>query len=138
EVAASLVDNTVEDKVKAYVDAATVTVHGGVVDLAAVSYQDILSISVGIATEDSSGKFAAAGSTSNNHIHNTIDSHINGGTVVADSYIHLLATDQDGSDQTSILALAGGVSISTGAVAVGGAVSLNDVGNTVAAHIDGA
>ncbi len=135
-VAASIVTNDVADTVTAYTDDSTVTATSGTVALQATSYQDIESYSIGVAAE-SGGKFAGAGSVALSNVANSIDTYIKGGDVTAEGDVSLLASDEDGGDQTTILSVSGGAAVTLGTAALGVGVSTNTIANSIAAHIEG-
>ena len=134
-LAIAMVDNEVANTVKAYAEASTVTATTGVVEITAISFEDILAVSVGVAVE-TGGKFSGGGSYNTNNVHSSIEAYINGGTVIANGSVHLLATDMDGVDRTSIVAISGGASISGGSAALGVAIATNQFANVVSARID--
>ncbi len=136
-LAIAMVDNEVANTVKAYAEASTVTATTGVVEITAISFEDILAVSVGVAVE-TGGKFSGGGSYNTNNVHSSIEAYINGGTVIANGSVHLLATDMDGLDQTTIVAISGGASISGGSAALGVAIATNQFANVISARIDAA
>ena len=103
-------------------------------------------ISVSVAGAAGGGEFSAAGSVSLNFINNSVDVGIR--DILQGVYVNgSLQTDEvyaandlivDAADASQIIAIAGGLSVSAGAVGVGGAVSDNDIRDTVTARIGSA
>ncbi len=78
---------------------------------------------------------AVAGSASLNFIDNSLDVGIHNVTTQVSAHDKLTVNAVDAS---KIIAIAGGLSVSTGSVGIGGAVSYNDIQDTVSARIGSA
>jgi hypothetical protein len=103
-------------------------------------------ISVSAAGAAGGGAFSAAGSVSLNFIKNSVDVGIydilqgvdENGTLVTQEVNARNNLTLDAADASKIIAIAGGLTVSLGAVGVGGAVSDNDIQDTVTARIGSA
>ena len=100
------------------------------------SYSDsnILSVAASVAVAVSKGGegigVSIAGSVSINEIANTISSYISGSSIETSD-----AAEVKAEDESDILAIAGGVSVSS-TIGVGASVSINTIKNTVTAYMD--
>ncbi len=113
--------------VQAYVDNATINANA--LDIEAKSDADINALVVAVS---GSGTVAANGSISLNWIRKDIKAHISGGAnVTTTQNVNLLAWDI-----SDIRSISGQIS-GSGTVAVGGAVSYNEIANKISAYIDG-
>ena len=123
--------NTIQDAIRAWVDGAQTTVDAAVVEVRADNNADITAVTIGGTNADT---FSLAGSFSKNSMHDTLDAAVTGGaavTGVASVTVHA-------TDDATIVAVAGSLAYSSDAVAVGAAVSLNDLKETVTARVDDA
>ncbi|MCY7332058.1 MAG: hypothetical protein LH649_05235 [Pseudanabaena sp. CAN_BIN31] len=124
-VGASLSTNNIANQINAQITKSTVTSNGSV-DLKADSQATIDAIAVGASL---AGLFAAGGAVTLNRITNRTTTSITDSSVVeAQNNVSLVA-----SDESTIRALAGQVSVSFGA-SVGAAIATNDIANQVIAE----
>ncbi|RKY41296.1 MAG: hypothetical protein DRP85_06715, partial [Candidatus Makaraimicrobium thalassicum] len=116
------INNTISTKIE------NSTLSASSVNLKATSDAEIKTLSAGAA---GSKNTAIAGAVSINTISNTIDAHIsNGANVAASGNIDVIATDT-----STIKSLAGQVAVA-GTAAIGAAVAINRIDNTLIAFID--
>ena len=103
---------------------------GGAIGIQAEDDTRILSLAVGFGV--SSGQFAGLGSATYNHITNQ-DQILLGSQVASSDTASLQAAsiDSQAQDTSAIYSLAGNVAISKGNAAASGAVTYNDIANTV-------
>ena len=129
-VGAAVADTTLENTLMTFIDGATVTSQTGDVDVTASSDPMLNSAAFAIAGANS---FALGGSVILTKDRNVVDSAIDDGAMVtAQGSVLVSATDTP-----ALQIAAGGVSGSE-SVAAGAAVVINDIGDTVKAHVDGA
>ncbi|MCP3913837.1 MAG: hypothetical protein GY713_23190, partial [Actinomycetia bacterium] len=127
-IGAAVATNDIANSVQAYVDAATVT--AAQINVTATSNADIHAITVGGAGAE---YFALGGALSKNLIGGSITARVTGGA-------NLTATGQlevAGVDNSGMFILAGGAAIAENA-AVGAAVGLNEVTNSLNVYVDDA
>jgi len=136
-VGANLTTTEAGDNVTAYTEDSTVIATTGTIDLNATAVQNIQTYGIGSAVA-TGGSFVGAGSYVSTDVANTIEAYVKGGTVEAKGGVTIAAGDSDGSNQTTITSLAGGVAGTLGSVAVGAAVTNNTLENTIETYIDGA
>jgi len=103
---------------------------GGAIGIQAEDDTRILSLAVGVGV--STGQFAGLGSATYNHVTNQ-DQILLGSQVASSDTASLQATsiDSQAQDSSAIYSLAGNVAISKGNGAASGAVTYNDIANTV-------
>ncbi len=130
-VGAALGYNQITSTIAADIEGSTVTLTGSV-NVTAGSDQTIGGVVIGVAAGDGTG-WAAAGSVGVNIISNTIDAHIaQDSDVTAGGPVALSATDQ-----SLIVAIAGGVAVSLGGKAGGASIGYNRISNAITAYIHG-
>ena len=117
--------------VKAFVDNASLTSTGSTVKVDATASEILLNVALGAAGGD---KFALGGSVAVNETTNIVEAYITNGnsTVNAHGDITISA-----GDSTTMIVVSGGFAGSS-KVAVGAAVSVTNVADTIEAYIDGA
>ncbi|WP_186426542.1 leukotoxin LktA family filamentous adhesin [Cupriavidus metallidurans] len=127
-VGASMLFNTIGNRFMAEIDQSTVTADASV-DVVAHSGATIFGYAAGVGV--GTGQFSGGGSVVINDIGNTITARIGGdqATITAGA-LHVAA-----SDASHISAAAGQINASLGTGAVGAAVSVNEIGNTVEASV---
>ncbi len=128
-VGAAIGYNEIQSTILADLDGSTLNV-GGSVTVTAQSNQTIGGVVLGVGATTGSGT-AATGSVGINIITNTIDAHISDGSnVTSGGAVSLSATDQ-----SLIIAIAGGVAVSFGGKAGGVSIGYNRISNGIAAYI---
>lgn len=132
-VGLSYVGNKVENTHNVYIGDAHIDTNGGKVSLKAKDDTRIVGLAVGAAL--STGKFAGVGSATTNQISNQDQVLIGSASPSGNAaWISADSVDIEASDDSHIYSLAGNVAIGTGQLAAGGALTYNDVSNTVSAH----
>ena len=128
------IDSVISNTTRAYIDSSTVTATTGSVQVLANSNLTITTVAAG---GQGSREISAGGAVVVNVITDTTDAQVTGGSTVT-SAIGLAVQAQDSS---TIGTGAGQVSIAIsnegGAGAVGAAIAVNTISNTVKAYIDG-
>ena len=128
-VGAAMGYSQISDTIQASLDKTTVNVSGAVT-VTAESEQTIGGVVGGVGVSIGSG-WGVGGSVSINIIADTVDAHISDSSqVTAGGAVSLSA-----SDQSLIVAIAGGVSVSFGGKAVGASISYNRISNALTAYI---
>ena len=132
---AAVAVDVIDNMTRAYVDASTVASSAGGVAVQATSDLD----AVAVAFEGAGAKsYALGGAVIVNYVGDTTDAYVDGSSVTADSGVSVIASDTSTLDNG-----AGNVDIAigsatTGSAALGAAVSINYITNTVDATIDDA
>ncbi|KGI78036.1 leukotoxin LktA family filamentous adhesin [Oleiagrimonas soli] len=131
-VGLSYVGNNVHNTHTVRIDDASIDTTGSV-QLGAHDDTRIVGLAVGVGV--SSGQFAGLGSATSNIVGNT-DSILLGSAATAGhtASIHADSLLAEASDDTKIYSLAGNVAIGKGQAAAGGAVTYNDIANTITTH----
>ena len=129
-VGAAIGYNEIQSTITAYLDDATLNVTRSLT-VTAQSNQTIGGVVLGVGVSAGNG-LGADGSVLINIITNTVDAHISDGSnVTAGGPIALSATDQ-----SLIVAIAGGVAVSLGGTAAGASISYNRISNDITSYIN--
>jgi hypothetical protein len=131
--AAAIGYNEINDQTRSYIDSSTVSLTGGL-SLTATSNATIGSADVGGAAGTGDSGATVAGSIALNVIDDTIDAHIDNGSNVTVSGAG--GSTVKATDNSMIVAIAGGVAGTESSVAVGAALGYNLISNTIEAYID--
>ncbi|NKZ37649.1 leukotoxin LktA family filamentous adhesin [Oleiagrimonas citrea] len=131
-VGLSYVGNNVHNTHTVRIDDASIDTTGSV-QLGAHDDTRIVGLAVGVGV--SSGQFAGLGSATSNVVGNT-DSILLGSAATAGhtANIHANSLTAEASDDTRIYSLAGNVAVGKGQAAAGGALTYNDIANTITTH----
>ncbi|MHC4507326.1 MAG: FG-GAP-like repeat-containing protein, partial [Planctomycetota bacterium] len=127
-IGAAVAKNDIRNRLESYIQGATV---GGTrIEVTADSNIDIAAFAVGGAGADT---FALGGSVTINEIRMRLDASVSlGAQVRASDGLSITA-----SDDSAIHALSGALGLSAGEAAIGVSAATNDIGNDVAAFVDG-
>ncbi len=121
--------NQISATIQASLDNTIVNVSGAVT-VTAESEQTIGGVVGGVGVSIGTG-WAVAGSLSVNVIADTVDAHVSDGSQVTSGG----AVSLSASDQSLIVAIAGGIAVSFGGKAAGGSISYNRISNAITAYI---
>ncbi len=129
-VGAAIGYNEIQSTIMADLDDSILNVTGSVT-VTASSNQTIGGVVLGVGVSAGNG-LGADGSVLINIITNTVDAHVNDGSnVTASGPVALSATDQ-----SLIVAIAGGVAVSLGGTAAGASISYNRISNDITSYIN--